>query len=244
MKYKLIIIFFLINATLSFCQENAIKPYKVLVGHTHKVQNAFFSPDGKLIISHGWDNTIKIWDTRTFSEVRTLKGHTDQVWSAAISPDKNLIASSSMNRTFIIWDVKTGEIQKQVQISPDSVRINGLIPEFDIIYPNAIYSISFSPNGKNLALASADKLVRIWDIENSVFIDTLDGQHITNWMWARYSPDGKYLISGSTGSWHEDGMKVIWETETFRQVGRIVMSGDILFTENNELGIYTGVITV
>ena len=44
-------------------RENNIKPYKVLEGHAHKVQNAFFSPDGQLIISHGWDNTVKIWDT-------------------------------------------------------------------------------------------------------------------------------------------------------------------------------------
>jgi len=39
---------------------------------------------------------------------------------------------------------------------------------------------------------------------------------------------------------HTAGVKVIWETETYSQVGRIVMSGDILFSENNELGIYTG----
>ena len=239
MKYKLIIIF-LINVTFCFGQENDNKPYKVLEGHTHKVQNAFFSSDGKFIISHGWDNTVKIWDTKTFSEIRTLIGHTDQIWSADISPDNKLIVSGSMNSTFIIWDTKTGEIQKQVIISPDSVTIKGTIPEFDIKLPNSIYSVSFSPNGKNLAIASADKLVRIWDMEESVFIDTLDGQHITNWMWARYSTDGKYLISGSTGSWNEKGVKAIWETETYRQVSRIVMSGSIIFTENNELGIYTG----
>lgn len=139
MKYKLIIAFLLFNSTFSYCQENNVKPYKVLVGHEHKVQNAFFSSDGKLIISYGWDNNIKIWD-----------------------------------------------------------------------------------------------------MERSVFIDSLDGQHTTNWMWSRYSPDGKYLISVSTGSWHEKGIKVIWETHTYSQVSRIVLSGNILFTENNELGIYTG----
>jgi len=238
MKYKLLIIF-IVNAAFCCGQENDKKPFKVLKGHTHKV-HAFFSSDGKFIISHGWDNTVKIWDAKTFSEIRTLIGHTDQIWSADISPDNKLIVSGSMNSTFIIWDAKTGEIQKQVHISPDSVTIKGAIPEFDIKLPNSIYSVSFSPNGKNLAIASADKSVRIWDMEESAFIDTLDGQHITNRMWARYSPDGKYLISGSIGSWNEKGVKAIWETETYRQVSRIVMSGNIIFTENNELGIYTG----
>jgi len=174
MKYKLIIAFLLINSTLSYCQENDIKPYKVLKGHTHKVQNAFFSSDGKLIISHGWDNTIKIWDATTFSETETLKGHTDQVWSAAISPDNKFVASGSMDRTFIIWDVETGDIIQQVPISPYYVIEKGMIPEFDNNIANSIYRVAFSPNGKQLAIASADKLVRIWDMEKSILL--------THWM--------------------------------------------------------------
>jgi len=240
MKYKLIIISLLINATFSYCQENNIVPHKILKGHKHKVQHAFFSSDGKLIISHGWDNTIKVWDAITFTEIKTLKGHTDQVWSAAISPDNKFIASGSMDQSFIIWDVETGEKQHHIKISPDSVTVKGMIPEFNIVITNSIYSVKFSPDGKHLAIASADKLVRIWDMEKSIFIDTLDGQHTTNWMWSSYSPDSKYLISASTHSVHEKGLKVIWETETYTQVGRIVMSGDILFSDNNELGIYTG----
>lgn len=240
MKCKLIIIIFLINSIFSYSQDNNIEPYKILKGHKHKVQGAFFSSDGKFIISYGWDNTVKIWDVKTFSEIRTFKGHTDQVWSAAISHDNKFLASGSLDRTFIIWDVETGEKIHQVQISPYDVPINGLIPEWDGEIQNSIYRVAFSPNGKHLAIASADKLVRIWDVDNSVFIDTLDGQHITNWMWTRYSPDGKYLISGSAGSSNEDGVKVIWETENYSQVCRIVMSGSMLFTENNELGIYTG----
>jgi WD40 repeat protein len=240
MKHRFLVVCFLITSLFSFCQEKSVEPYKVLKGHVHKVQSAFFSSDGKFIISHGWDNTVKIWDVKTFSEIRTLKGHTDQVWSAAISHNNKFIASGSMDRTFIIWDVETGEKIHQVQISPYYVDIKGIIPELDRKLQNSIYSVRFSPNGKQLAIASADKLVRIWDMEKSVFIDTLDGQHSTNWMWCRYSPDGNYLITGSSGSSHEKGVKVIWETETYSQVSRIAMSGSILFTENNELGIYAG----
>jgi WD40 repeat protein len=216
------------------------KPYKVLKGHKYKVQNAFFSPNGKFIVSHGWDNTVKTWDVETFSEIRTFEGHTDQVWRAAVSPDNKLIASGSLDRTFIIWDVETGEKLQQVQISPYNIIMKGLVPELDNEFPNSVYGLSFSPNGKELAIATADKLVRIWDLEKNMFTDTLDGQHTTNWMKCSYSPDGKYLVSRSYASRIEDGMNVIWETETYSQVFRIALAGKILFTDHNEVGIYAG----
>jgi WD40 repeat protein len=240
MKFKLISFIFLNSLLFSFCQEKSVKPYKILKGHKHKVQGAFFSKNGDIIISYGWDNTVRIWDVNTFKEIRTLKGHTDQVWCAAVSPDYKYVASGSMDRSFIIWELKTGNKLQQVKISPSFVIEKGIIPEFDREIQNSIYRVSFSPDGKKLAVASADRLVRIWDMERSVFTDTLDGQCFTNWMAAQYSPDGKYLITTSHGTPHTEGVKVIWETETYKQVKRIVMSGDILFTENNELGIYTG----
>ncbi len=239
-RRKTLILCILIIPAVLFGQKDNTKPYKVLKGHKHKVQGAFFSPNGNCIISYGWDNTVRIWDVNTFTEIKTLKGHTDQVWCAAVSPDNKFVVSGSMDRSFIIWDMETGDKIRQVLISPYYVIEKGMIPEFDGKIQNSIYSVSFSPDGKKLAVASADKLVRIWDMEKSVFVDTLDGQHTTNWMWSRYSPDGKYIISVSGSAVGTTGVKVIWETKTYKQVSRIVMSGNILFTENNELGIYTG----
>lgn len=240
MKNNLVIAIFILGSLLGYCQEDIIKPYHVLKGHKHKVQGAFFSPNGHFIISHGWDNTVRIWEAKTFTENKTLRGHTDQVWCAAVSPDNQFVVSGSMDRSFIIWDLETGDKIQQVSINPYYVTEKGMIPEFDSKIQNSIYSVSFSPDGKKLAVASADKLVRIWDMEKSVFIDSLDGQHFTNWMSAIYSPDGKYLVSSSGSAVGTSGVKVIWETENYSQVGRIVMSGNILLTDNNELGIYTG----
>jgi len=57
MKYNLVIIIFLLNSIFCYSQDTSIRPYKVLKGHKHKVQDAYFSTDGKFIISYGWDNT-------------------------------------------------------------------------------------------------------------------------------------------------------------------------------------------
>jgi len=239
MKYNLIIIIFLIYSIVSYSQDNNTKPYKILKGHKHKVSNAFYSPDGKFIVSHGWDNTIKIWDAKTFLEIRTFKGHTDQVWSAAISSDNKFLASGSMDRSFIIWDVETGEKIKQVQINPYNVIAKGVIPEFDMELPNSIYQVVFSPDGKQLAVASADRLVRIWDVESSAFVDT-SGIYNMKRMWVNYSPDGKYLISGSCDYNASKGETIIWETESYTQISKIEATGYILLTDNNEFGIYKG----
>ncbi|HAT15477.1 MAG TPA: WD40 repeat domain-containing protein, partial [Microcoleaceae bacterium UBA11344] len=51
------------------------------------------APDGKTAISASRDETLKIWDTETGTEVRTLTGHTNWVSAVAIAPN-GLIAIS------------------------------------------------------------------------------------------------------------------------------------------------------
>src|SRR5881398_2323492 len=64
-------------------------------GHGERVASVAFSPDGKVLATGSFDNTVKLWDFATGKELHNLKGHTNQVYSVAFSPDGNLLASGS-----------------------------------------------------------------------------------------------------------------------------------------------------
>ncbi|MGV2387590.1 MAG UNVERIFIED_CONTAM: hypothetical protein LVR29_02325 [Microcystis novacekii LVE1205-3] len=42
-------------------------------------QSVNFSPNGKTLVSGSQDNTIKLWNVETGTEIRTLTGHNSPV---------------------------------------------------------------------------------------------------------------------------------------------------------------------
>ena len=84
-------------------------PYvQMLTGHGDPVEAVAWSPDGRHIVSGSLDDTLKIWEAATGSEVRPLTGHGDSVEAVAWSPDGRHIVSGSLDRTLKIWEAATG----------------------------------------------------------------------------------------------------------------------------------------
>ncbi|KAJ6567929.1 hypothetical protein DFH09DRAFT_1033857 [Mycena vulgaris] len=190
----------------------------VLRGHLNSVNSVAFSPDGTHIVSGSRDNTVRVWDAETQTQIGApLEGHTSWVRSVAFSPDGTHIVSGSDDNTVRVWDAET-----QTQIG---APLEG--------HTNWVQSVAFSPDGTRIVSGSGDNTVRVWDAETQTQIGApLEGH--TNWVQSvAFSPDGTRIVSGSydntSVAFSPDGTRIVsgsrdntvrvWDAETQTQIG-------------------------
>jgi len=130
-------------------------------------------------------------------------GHMAKVQDLAFTPDGNFLVSASDDKTIRVWDLATGK----------TVRfIRGEAGQGDT---GKIYAMALSPDGKWLAAAGwlsgpieFTRAVRLYDFASGNLVAVLKGHGDVVHALA-FSPDSKYLISGSG-----DHVAIIWDVET------------------------------
>ncbi|MGK7898032.1 MAG: tetratricopeptide repeat protein, partial [Xenococcus sp. (in: cyanobacteria)] len=188
------------------------REFNTFSGHQDLVWDVNFSPDGQIIASASYDNTVKIWNLKG-ELLKTIIGHTDTVKSVSFSPDGKIIASASSDDTIKLWNLK-GELLKTFTGHTDIVN-----------------SVNFSPNGKIIASASDDDTVKLWNLEGELlqtFTDHTGGVNSIS-----FSPDGKVIASAS-----RDQTIKIWnlEGELFHSLaGHTNMVNDISFSSDGKV---------
>lgn len=146
-------------------------------GHQGLIYNLAFSPDGKVLATASFDNTVKLWDYATGKEIAVLKGHTSPVYAVAFSSD-GTIATGGADNLIKIWD-KAGKHLRDIKG-----------------HTGIVQSLAFSQDGKTLASGSADKTVRLWNPGDGKEIKNL-GAHKETVYSVAFSPKGELLASGS-----------------------------------------------
>jgi tRNA A-37 threonylcarbamoyl transferase component Bud32 len=146
-----------------------------LLGHTDIVYSVAFSPDGKRILTGCWDNTAKVWDTETGTEILALKGNPlHRVLSVAFSPDGKRILTGSTDGTAKVWDADKGI---------ELFSLKG-------------HTAAFSPDGKRIVTGSFDSPAKVWDAEKGTEVLTFKG-HLSRLTNVAFSPDGRYILTTS-----------------------------------------------
>ncbi|WJX11167.1 hypothetical protein P8452_01808 [Trifolium repens] len=72
----------------------------------------------------------------------------------------------------------------------------------------------FPDSSFRMASGSGDRTVRFWDISTQTPLFTCQG-HDSSVLFVAWSPDGKYLVSGS-----ESGELICWDPQTGKSLGR------------------------
>jgi WD40 repeat protein len=72
----------------------------------------------------------------------------------------------------------------------------------------SVYSVAFSPDGKQVVSGSGDKTVRLWDTATGALLQTLEG-HSDYVNSVAFSLDGKQVVSGS-----DDKTVRLWDAAT------------------------------
>jgi WD40 repeat protein len=155
-----------------------------------------FSPDGTFLASvsgiaqgdvvYRSDNTLRIWDTRSGTELATFPG-VDHLNSVAVSPDSKFVATGSINGVIQLWSLQ------------DKAEIAQFIGN-----DTAIESLVFSKDGDLLFAGAWDHLIHVWDVNGKKEIRTLKG-HL-DWIEQLVLNGAGTLLASASG----DGTVRIW----------------------------------
>lgn len=76
-----------------------------------------------------------------------------------------------------------------------------------------VMSVAFSPTGQILASGSADKQVKLWDVQTGTLLRTLTSKYVV--FAVAFSPDGKILATGGGSHPTNVGEIILWDTQTW-----------------------------
>ncbi len=194
----------------------------VLQAHDSWVGDLAFSPDGEMLVTAGYDDTLIWWPVAAEKPepVRKVKAHDGWIRALAVSPDGKLLASAGNDRTVKLWNMADGTPVRAFEG-----------------HLNHVYSLLYHPSGE--FVLSGDLLGRIhqWEAATGHLAGIFDAKALHSYNKGQavdfggvrslaLSPDGKHLAAAGLhkaenplGAVHEAiVLRFDWET------GKLLMS--------------------
>jgi WD40 repeat protein len=198
----------------------------------HSVESVAFSPDGKYVVSTGWEDSIRFWDVDTGALARRLvcDDHEEGTFGVAFSPDGQKLASVGERGFVRLWDLGTGK------------QISKVLGHVERSYGVRTYGVAFAPDGLTFATGGSDKTIRLWDAATGAQLLELAGKaEGGDARPVAYSHDGTLLASGDS-----KGTIQVWDLAEGQELQTISKAHQrevtsLVFTDDGKTLISSGI---
>ena len=187
----------------------------VLSGDGSPIRTLAFS-SGKLLISTGDDQSAIVWDTNPdWNLVGQLGPAADDPLNISASPFEFRVLSLAFSRDGSRLATGGGEPSRSGELMIWDVAKRELIREIEDAHSDTVFGVEFSRDGKMLVSGSADKFVKIHEVESGKHVRSFEG-HTHHVMDVSWQADGSTLASAGA----DNDIKV-WNVETGEQIRTI-----------------------
>jgi WD40 repeat protein len=209
------------------------KCVRTIHGYSNWIKTISFLPHQDWLVSCHRDRAIRIWDLTSHDRIHTFAAHSDDIQTLAASADGRYLASSSLDRTLRIWDVVNLTCLQTIDTAPNSIGALGFSPDgtklitgntrgdlqmWDVRtgqldrvhsgHPSRIEALAICRVNALIATACGHQ-IWIWDLATGKCLQTIVAHDLLVLALA-FSPDGRYLASGSM-----DKTAKIWDTSNW-----------------------------
>ena len=94
------------SSSLEIYRTQSGKRERIITNREHNALSLLLHTAGKLAITGGKDDTVRIWKTDQTTAQTVLRGHLSAVSVLALNPGGSILASGSLDGTVIFWDIK------------------------------------------------------------------------------------------------------------------------------------------
>jgi serine/threonine protein kinase len=183
---------------------SAVGGTRQVQAHPGGVRSLSLSADGQLLLSGGMDEAIRLWGSERFRDLGAVTDGVGPVEDASLAPTGKWAASCALrlfptDMVVQVWDLGHGREVRRLKGSGHQMTC-----------------VAVAPDGRRVAAGSADKLVRIWTLEQPTPPPLVLKGHTDQVSRLIFLPGGDSLLSAG-----HDGTVRLWDARTGAAKGTV-----------------------